>query len=191
VVEEHEVPTLGLSDADDNVAQNFSQCESDEIVASDESLMDGLLEVQCALCDKIVRAVVSNSTRVRLPKLRDCNRLRSVMADVNAVVNTIQTSTITHTSELLYATAMVVKQELQYNLSTPQNQTFTGDPPWKKRLVLKFQTIRRELSQLLAFQAGKLVNGVTINFLRVKYQLQSTELAQVIEQLIINNMLKH
>ncbi len=76
--------------------------------------------------------------RVRLPALKSVQKkqMQEALYDVNMVLQTIPTSTIGETNQLIYSTAVVVTKALGFQVrkATTSNEPSRRSPPWKTRL---------------------------------------------------------
>jgi len=79
------------------------------------------------------------------------------LREANKAVSCIETSNLTETSSLSYATAVVVTETLGYSISKPAVSAHNKHlPPWEYRLTRKIQCLRADLSRLVAMEAGNL-----------------------------------
>ena len=108
-------------------------------------------------------------------------RLQHITAQANKAALSIDTSTITETNNLLYATATVVTEEMGIDIKKVNNKR-NQIPPWKRRLQRRLTDLRKDLSRLDELKEGRLKNQRIITALFNKYQLEHRPLKQVIEE---------
>jgi len=114
---------------------------------TDDNIDDDLNDYQKELRKRILEKMKDNEPRVRLPKLKYSFKLQHITAQANKAASSIDTSTITETNQLLYATATVVTEVMGVDIkkmNTRRSQT----PPWKRRLQRKLTDLRKDLSRL-------------------------------------------
>jgi hypothetical protein len=142
-----------------------------------------LTERELALRDKILQKF-EVTERQRLPKLRDASwkDLAKITREVNNVICTIQTASIEDTNKLMYCTAMVVTEELGYEVKAP-TQAKRKSSKWKIRLEIKIQKLRSDISCLEHLKRRSLRNIRTKEMLVKKYNLETKTIAEVLEEL--------
>eukprot|EP00064_Thunnus_orientalis_P024686 superscaffoldBa00010993_g24989 len=106
----------------------------------------------------IITKLDTKHLRSRLPRLSDKVHSESLLEDVNAVLRTIPTQTVTETNQLIYTTATVILETLGYKMNTMSHKEHY--PPWRRRLEAKIKATRREVSQLSELQKGVGMKGI-------------------------------
>ena len=100
------------------------------------------------LKDKLRKQLQENN-RIRLPTLKDAPKkeLTQAVRDINNVFTTIQTASIGETNQLLYSAAVVVTEELEYDIR-PTSKKPNQPPKWKTRLEHQFSNWRIDINCL-------------------------------------------
>ena len=139
---------------------------------------------QLELKDKLQKQL-QETNRIRLPTLKDAPKkeLAQAVRDINDVLTTIQTASIGETNQLLYSAAVVITEELGYDIR-PTSRKPNQSPKWKTRLEHQISNWRNDISCLEHLKkAGTLRNAKTKQWLIKKYRLETKTIAEVIEEL--------
>ncbi|KAG8132159.1 hypothetical protein E2320_010040 [Naja naja] len=123
---------------------------------------------------------MEDTERTRLPKLNQVNQkaLANALEKVNEAVQTIPTTTLAETNQL------ILHNQERIGFENIKNQKGKkGKPKWKIRLELKIKKLRGDLSNLKNLRQGQLKNKQTKSSLAARYDLENKEISVVIEQL--------
>ena len=154
----------------------------DEQHIEQEHSLNDLSEYQMESRQKIIDTMNNTEQRKRLPKLKYSVKLTKITADVNKVMDSIPTRSITETNKLLYTTGLVVTGELGYKMNERKRNN-DKYPPWKRRIQNRINNMRKDISRLKELDAKNLKNKRLENVLTNKYQLNNKSIKQVIEEL--------
>ena len=114
-----------------------------------------LTAYQKLLRDRIVTLTASpEEIKVKVLRHIDRKKLATLSEEVNCVVATIETSTITETNTLLLAAAHVAREELGEKMFNP-NSPPKKEPWWKRRVEEKIAQDRSDISQLEEMKKGR------------------------------------
>ena len=104
-----------------------------------------LEEEEVAITEEIAE-VLERRQKDKLPVLRDIpKKLMEKTAMVDKVLCKFKTHSITKTSELFYAGAVVVTNRFEVKIN---NTAERKEPMWRRRLQNKIKKLRKDLSQL-------------------------------------------
>jgi len=102
---------------------------------------------------------------------------------VNNLCHFISTSTLRATADLLYATAKMVTETVGVSCHRNSSRPSGGTPPWKVWLQYKLNSMRQDLSRLVALQFGHLKSQNIVDALYNKYLTSGSSMATAIEAL--------
>ncbi|XP_030767083.1 uncharacterized protein LOC115890869 [Sitophilus oryzae] len=138
---------------------------------------------QLELRSKILIELKNNNERIRLPPLKKTKRndLIRILRDINTVIDTIHTESLTETNKLMYSTAVVATRELGYDISPERKQQ--KQPKWKIRLKWKLGQLRADLSCIKKWKDGKLNDQRKKDYLWHKYKMAEKRIPTVMEEL--------
>ena len=142
-----------------------------------------LTSKQLELKEKLLKQM-QQAVRQRLPTLKDAPKrdLAQIVQDINEVLTTIRTTSIGETNNLIYNTALLVTEELGYDVKRKE-KTSKHSPKWKVRLENKVACMRNEISCLEHLKARTLRNNKARERLIKKYDLETKTIAEVAETL--------
>ena len=114
-----------------------------------------------------------SSTRAirKIPSTKDCKQVVEV---VNGILKEFNTSNLTELNRLVYTAAKTIEEEIMEERRSDSQST----PPWKRRLVNKIETLRREVNQLTAARRD---NGRLPQAVYRKYHLHSYNINHAVE----------
>ena len=138
---------------------------------------------QLELKDKLLKQL-QETNRIRLLTMKDAPKkeLAQAVRDINYVLTTIQTASIGETNQLLYSAAVVITEELGYDIR-PTSRKPNQPPKWKTRLEHQISNWRSDICCLEHLKAGMLRNAKTKQWLIKKYRLETKTIVEVIEEL--------
>ena len=138
---------------------------------------------QLALKDKLLKQM-EHTISFRLLILKDALKsdLAQIILDINNVLTTIRTTAIGETNKLMYSTALLVTEDLGYEMKCKARIPKTS-PKWKIRLENKVGYMRNEISYLEHLKIGTLRNTKVRERLIKKYHLVVKTIAKIVEML--------
>ena len=122
--------------------------------------------------------------RFRLPTLKDAPKrnLTQIIQDISNVLITISTSSIGETNNLMYSTALLVTEELGYEVKC-KARIPKESPKLKIRQENKVAYMRNEISCLEHLKIGMLRNTEVRERLIKKYHMEVKTIAEIVEML--------
>ena len=129
---------------------------------------------------------MQDTERVRLPALKSIQKrqVQDAIRDANAVLQTIQSSSIGETNQLIYSTAVVVTEALGFRVKRVNRcNTAQRSPPWKTRLEGRIKKWRADISCLEQMKRGLLKNKSTKARLMKQYGIGTKTISEVSEEL--------
>uniref|UniRef100_A0A803SMP7 Reverse transcriptase domain-containing protein n=1 Tax=Anolis carolinensis TaxID=28377 RepID=A0A803SMP7_ANOCA len=138
---------------------------------------------QQELKNKIMAHAAANAIRQRLPTLKTVPKrhLAPLMKDVNAVLSTVQITSIEQTNQFAYSAAVIVTEELGLLQPRQPQRKSTGKAKWKVRLELKIKKLRSDASNLKNMKERKLKNDKIKQYLIRKYWLNTRKIEEALE----------
>ena len=126
--------------------------------------------------------MIERGRKDKLPPLRDVSKkkLLEETAKVDKVLSKFKTHSITKTTELFYAGAIVVTNQLGVKID---KVAWRKEPMWKRKLQNKIKELRKDLSQLEASKDKYISNFRHWERLERKYSIRVKRLNVVIEEL--------
>ena len=140
---------------------------------------EGMNEEERRLRQDIINQMEMNQMP---PNLRHVERtkLKQEVGKVNSVLDTIPTSSISETNNLLKAAACVVAKNLGL---MKEKKSKSNEPWWKRRMKIKIEKLRKEVSRLDRMKKEELKNRRLKEEITKKYQLKNKSINEVIEVL--------
>ena len=139
---------------------------------------EDLTEDERGMVQEIVQQM---KTKEAPPNLRYCakKKLEEETCKVNRVLACIKTCDITATNELLKAAGCIVAKNIGYKKKKKE----TKEPWWRKRIKMKIETMRKDLSRLDRWNRQELENIKIKESLKKKYNIPKKKLPEIIEEL--------
>ena len=110
--------------------------------------------------------------------------LSLAVTNINCIIETIPTNSITETNQLMYAAAMIVTNDLGIKISKNAKTKQNKQPAWKMRLEQQVLKMRNDISCLETMKKGILKNTASKTSLIKKYLLNGSKtIAEVSEEL--------
>jgi len=144
-----------------------------------------LSEYQSVLFDKVVFYMENIDDQVEklyLQPMRgsQMSRVMSIIKEMNFVLCRVLISSLMDLCNAIYCAARVVTEEC---IKTPhKSNPKQSQSPWEVRLLCKIRKYKQDLSRMLSFSAGRLLNQSKINDLVNRYALNSRSVAVVCEE---------
>ena len=144
-----------------------------------------LSEYQSVLFDKVVFYMENIDDQVEklyLQPMRgsQMSRVMSIIKEMNFVLCRVLISSLMDLCNAIYCAARVVTEEC---IKTPhKSNPKQSQSPWEVRLLCKIRKYKQDLSRMLSFSAGKLLNQSKINDLVNRYALNCRSVVVVCEE---------
>ena len=157
-------PNLVTEENDHQLDANIMQQINDTEILMEQPHVLTLKKLE--LKDKLLKQM-EHTIRLRLPILKDAPKrnLAQIIQDINNVLTTIRTTSIGETNNLMYNTALLVTEELGYEVKC-RARIPKESPKWKIRLENKVAYMRNEISCLEHLRIGTLRSTKVRNSLR-------------------------
>ena len=166
----------------DDTGSNLGEEVRDILTAleADEEI-GNLEEDKVTIIEEIVE-VPERGEKDKLPALKDIpkRKLLEETAKVDKVLCKFKTHSITKTTELFCAEAVVVTNRLGVKINKPAERK---EPMWRRRLQNKIKELRKDLSQLESSKDKEVSNVRHCQTLERKYCIRLKTLGVVIEEL--------
>lgn len=124
-----------------------------------------------------------NFERQRLPSLKQTKskELTMLVTAANHIIETIPTKTLSDTNKLIYAAAIVITEELGFDLTERKRTRKNEEPRWKRRLLNNIKKWRADISNLENLKNKTLKNRKLKLYLVRKYLESGREIKETIE----------
>jgi len=141
-----EPPSL-LESTNDEVTSALYSENPLEPAAAPEIFQMVLTEYQCNLASTVASYMNENCERPYLPPLqgRFLPNLKEIVANMNTVLSTVNTSSLFELCNLYYCAARVVSEECGVKHNPTSN---SSPPPWKTRILSKLKRLKLDQSRL-------------------------------------------
>jgi hypothetical protein len=166
------------AESTEHAAAAIDEMDTEETMATDAVGDEEIGQLGKQILDNIVPV----ETRERLPPLKgmDKQKLRNLIEEANHEIRKMDIPSLTALNDIAYATAYTISTEMGVKVG---NRPPTSTPPWKIRLQRKIEKLRRDLSQVESWKAGKLMNEDVKRRLEVAYRISEKGMLVVAEEL--------
>ena len=174
-------PNVVEKENDHQLGANIMQQLNDTEILMEQLHM--LTPKQLVLKDKLLRQM-EHTIRFGLLILKDAPKkdLAQISQDINNVLTTIRTTSIGETNNLMYSTALLVTEELRYEVKF-KARIPKESPKWKIRLENKVAYLRNEINSLEHLKRGTLRDTNVRERLIKKNHLEVKTVAEIVEML--------